>query len=161
MIETFRYFIIKVPGHQIIKTSGFQVIKSHSLHCIKYSIHQSIKPIYLKKSISMTDKKSITIKIRVDSQTHAEIQSRADRYTDGNLSAFVRCATLKYEEQPITDHDNPRMFALIKSAIKAHRTDRYQHKSGCKAHQRTAENESLLVAGGRSSSLRSVLRGYR
>ena len=66
----------------------------------------------------MTDKKSITIKIRVDSQTHAEIQSRADRYTDGNLSAFVRCATLKYEEQPITDHDNPRMFALIKSAIK-------------------------------------------
>ena len=49
----------------------------------------------------MTDKKSITIKIRVDSQTHAEIQSRADRYTDGNLSAFVRCATLKYEEHKL------------------------------------------------------------
>lgn len=58
------------------------------------------------------------MKIRVDSQTHAEMQSRADRYTDGNLSAFVRCATLKYEEQPMADRDNPRMIALIKSAIK-------------------------------------------
>lgn len=66
----------------------------------------------------MPDKKSIIIKIRVDSQTHAEMQSRADRYTDGNLSAFVRCATLKYEEQPVADRDNPRMIALIKSAIK-------------------------------------------
>lgn len=66
----------------------------------------------------MSDKKSITIKIRVDSQTHDEIQSRADRYTDGNLSAFVRCATLKYEEQPVADRDNLQMIALIKSAIK-------------------------------------------
>ena len=106
----------------------------------------------------MTDKKSITIKIRVDSQTHAEIQSRADRYTDGNLSAFVRCATLKYEEQPITDHDNPRMFALIKSAIKL------IERTGTNTNQvakHINEQQSLLVAGGRSSSLRSVLRGYR
>lgn len=66
----------------------------------------------------MPDKKSITIKIRVDSQIHAEMQSRADRYTDGNLSAFVRYATLKYNEQPIIEHNNPRMIALIKSAIK-------------------------------------------
>lgn len=66
----------------------------------------------------MSDTKSITIKIRVDSQTYSEIRSRADRYTDGNLSAFVRCATLKYNEQPVTDHDNPRIIALIKSAIK-------------------------------------------
>ena len=55
----------------------------------------------------MTDKKSITIKIRVDSQTHAEIQSRADRYTDGNLSAFVRCATLKYEELSLIHISEP------------------------------------------------------
>ena len=66
----------------------------------------------------MPDKKSITIKIRVDSQTHTKMQSGADRYTDGNLSAFVRCATLKYNEEPVTDRDNPRMIALIKSAIK-------------------------------------------
>ena len=66
----------------------------------------------------MPYKKSMTIKIRVDSVTHVEMQSRADRYTDGNLSAFVRCATLKYEEQPMADRDNPRMIALIKSAIK-------------------------------------------
>lgn len=66
----------------------------------------------------MPDKKSITIKIRVDSQTHAKMQSRADRYTDGNLSEFVRCATLKYNEQPVTGHDNPSMITLIKSAIK-------------------------------------------
>lgn len=66
----------------------------------------------------MPDKKSITIKIRVDSQTHTKMQSGADRYTDGNLSAFVRCATLKYNEELVTDRDNPRMIALIKSAIK-------------------------------------------
>lgn len=66
----------------------------------------------------MPDKKSITIKIRVDSQTHAEMQSRAERYTDGNLSAFIRYATLNYNEQPDPDHDNPRMISLIKSAIK-------------------------------------------
>lgn len=66
----------------------------------------------------MPDTKSITIKIRIDSQTYSEIRSRADRYTDGNLSAFVRCATLKYSEQPVADRDNPRMIALIKSAIK-------------------------------------------
>lgn len=66
----------------------------------------------------MPDKKSITIKIRVDSQTHAEMKSRADRYTDSNLSAFIRCATLKYNEEPVADRDNPRMIALIKSAIK-------------------------------------------
>lgn len=66
----------------------------------------------------MPDTKSITIKIRVDSQTHAEMQSRADRYTNGNLSALVRCATLRYNEQPDVGHDNPLMIALLNSAIK-------------------------------------------
>lgn len=105
----------------------------------------------------MSDKKSITIKIRVDSQTHAEMQSRADRYTDGNLSAFVRCATLKYNEHTVPERDNLRTIALVKSRNQAHRKDRHQHQSGRQAHQRAAENESLLVAGGRSSSLRTVL----
>ena len=66
----------------------------------------------------MPDTKSITIKIRVDSQTHAEILSRADRYTNGNLSALVRCATLRYNEQPDVSHDNPQMIALLNSTIK-------------------------------------------
>lgn len=66
----------------------------------------------------MPDTKSITIKIRVDSKTFAEMQSRADTYTKGNLSALVRCATLRYNEEQPESHDNPRLAALLSSAIK-------------------------------------------
>ena len=66
----------------------------------------------------MPDTKSITIKIRVDSQTYSEIRSRADRYTKGNLSAFVRCATLQYKETSGNDHENPQMIALLNSILK-------------------------------------------
>ena len=66
----------------------------------------------------MPDTKSITIKIRVDSQTYSEIRSRSDRYTRGNLSAFVRCATLQYNEDGSSDHENPQMIALLNSVLK-------------------------------------------
>lgn len=66
----------------------------------------------------MSDTKSITIKIRVDSQTHALMQSKAERFTYGNLSALVRCATLKYDERTVSNHDNPQVIALLNSANK-------------------------------------------
>lgn len=66
----------------------------------------------------MPDTKTITIKIRVDSRTHAEMQSMADTYTKGNLSALVRCATLRYKEAQPDSSDNPQLSALLNSAIK-------------------------------------------
>lgn len=66
----------------------------------------------------MSDTKTITIKIRVDSKTFAEMQSRADTYTKGNLSALVRCATLSFKGNQPESRDNPRVAALLSSAIK-------------------------------------------
>ena len=65
----------------------------------------------------MSDTKTITIKIRVDSKTLAEMQSRADTYTKGNLSALVR-ATLSYNEEQPDSRENPQLSALLNSAIK-------------------------------------------
>ncbi len=66
----------------------------------------------------MPDTKTITIKIRVDSKTLAEMQLRADTYTKGNLSALVRCATLRYNGAQPDSRDNPQLPALLNSAIK-------------------------------------------
>lgn len=66
----------------------------------------------------MPDTKTITIKIRVDSRTLAEMQSRADTYTKGNLSALVRCATLRFNEELPDSRENPQLSALLNSAIK-------------------------------------------
>lgn len=76
-------------------------------------MHQTIKT-----TNNMTTIKSETIKIRVDSPTLSEIQSRADRYTNGNLSAFVRCATLQYNEKKGAVSEHPQMIALLNSALK-------------------------------------------
>lgn len=66
----------------------------------------------------MPDNKTITIKVRVDSQTLAAMQSRADIYTKGNLSAFIRCAALSYNEAQTALRDNPQLSALLNTAIK-------------------------------------------
>lgn len=66
----------------------------------------------------MPDTKTITIKIRVDSKTLAEMQLRADTYTKGNLSALVRCATLRYNGAQPDSRENPQLSALLNSAIK-------------------------------------------
>lgn len=66
----------------------------------------------------MSDNKTITIKVRVDSQTLAAMQSRADIYTKGNLSAFIRCASLSYNEAQAALRDNPQLSALLNTAIK-------------------------------------------
>ncbi len=66
----------------------------------------------------MPDNKTITIKVRVDSQTLAAMQSRADIYTKGNLSAFIRCAALSYSEEQTAIRDNHQLSALLNTAIK-------------------------------------------
>ncbi len=81
-------------------------------------IHHYIKSSLHKDNITMSDNKTITIKVRVDSQTLAAMQSRADIYTKGNLSAFIRCASLSYNEAQAALRDNPQLSALLNTAIK-------------------------------------------
>lgn len=66
----------------------------------------------------MSDKKTIIIRFRVDEKIHKEMQSKADEYFSGNLSALIRCATLQYNEKQNTDGEHPQMIALLNSALK-------------------------------------------
>ncbi|MDE5793929.1 MAG: hypothetical protein K2I08_04340 [Muribaculaceae bacterium] len=69
----------------------------------------------------MSKKKEITINIRVDETIHIQMREKAATYFNGNISALIRCATLKYSEN-VTKSElseaNPRLIALISTAIK-------------------------------------------
>lgn len=81
-----------------------------SLHTIKQHKHTD--------NITMSDKKTIIIRFRVDERIHKEMQTKADEYFSGNLSALLRCATLQYSERHRTDRENPQMIALLNSVLK-------------------------------------------
>ena len=66
----------------------------------------------------MSDKKTIIIRFRVNEKIHKEMQTKADKYFNGNLSALIRCATLQYNEKQSADRENPQMIALLNSALK-------------------------------------------
>lgn len=112
-IQALKLQVMETSRHQVIMTTIHEGIKASKYKSIKVSLYQTIKT-----TNNMTTIKSETIKIRVDSQTLSEIQSRADRYTNGNLSAFVRCATLQYNEKQVAERENPQMIASLNSALK-------------------------------------------
>ena len=69
----------------------------------------------------MSKKKEITINTRVDETTYKQMREKAATYFKGNMSALIRCATLKYSEEAVTAEPtgtNPRLIALISTAIK-------------------------------------------
>lgn len=66
----------------------------------------------------MSDKKTIIIRFRVDEKIHTEMQTKADEYFNGNLSALIRCATIQYNGKQGADCENPQMIALLNSALK-------------------------------------------
>ena len=69
----------------------------------------------------MSKKKEITINTRVDETIHRQMREKAARYFNGNISALIRCATLRYTEEATTAEPtgtNPRLIALISTAIK-------------------------------------------
>lgn len=66
----------------------------------------------------MSDKKTIIIRFRVDERIHKEMQTKADEYFSGNLSALIRCATIQYNEKQYTERENPQMIALLNSTLK-------------------------------------------
>ncbi|MDE6650720.1 MAG: hypothetical protein K2K45_12410 [Muribaculaceae bacterium] len=69
----------------------------------------------------MSKKKEITINTRVDETIHRQMREKAAAYFKGNMSALIRCATLKYSEDVPTSElseDNHRLTALISTASK-------------------------------------------
>ena len=69
----------------------------------------------------MSKKKEITINTRVDETIHRQMREKAATYFGGNMSALIRCATLRYTEEATTAEPtgtNPRLIALISTAIK-------------------------------------------
>ena len=69
----------------------------------------------------MSKKKEITINTRVDETIHRQMREKAATYFGGNMSALVRCATLKYSEEvtsPETTETNPQLNVLISTMMK-------------------------------------------
>ena len=70
----------------------------------------------------MSKKKEIIINTRVDETIHKQMREKAATYFGGNMSALVRCASLKYSEEAstfeVSTSNNPQLIALISTAIK-------------------------------------------
>ena len=69
----------------------------------------------------MSKKKELTINTRVDETMHRQMREKAVTYFNGNISALIRCATLKYSEEAVTAEPTgtaPRLIALISTVIK-------------------------------------------
>ena len=69
----------------------------------------------------MSKKKEITINTRLNEDEHRQMREKAATYFKGNMSALVRCASLKYSEEVMTSEateTNPQLIALISTAIK-------------------------------------------
>lgn len=69
----------------------------------------------------MSKKKEITINTRVDETIHRQMREKAVTYFGGNMSALVRCASLKYSEDVTTSENTylkPQLIALISTIMK-------------------------------------------
>lgn len=69
----------------------------------------------------MSKKKEITINTRLNEDVHKQMREKAAIYFGGNMSALVRCASLKYSEDVTTSETpgtNPQLIALISAMMK-------------------------------------------
>lgn len=69
----------------------------------------------------MSKKKEITINTRLNEDVHKQMREKAATYFGGNMSALVRCASLKYSEDVTTSENtgtNPQLIALISTIMK-------------------------------------------
>lgn len=70
----------------------------------------------------MSKKKEIIINTRVDETIHKQMCEKAAAYFGGNMSALVRCASLKYSEEVTSSEEtteiNPQLIALISTMMK-------------------------------------------
>lgn len=65
-----------------------------------------------------SNNKNIIIRLRVDEATVNAIRAKADNYFNGNISACIRCATLKYDGETEPSSVNSEVTALLTSILR-------------------------------------------
>lgn len=65
-----------------------------------------------------SNNKNIIIRLRVDEATANAIRAKADSYFNGNISACIRCATLKYDGEATPSSANSETTALLTAILR-------------------------------------------
>ncbi len=66
----------------------------------------------------MSNKKEITINTRLNEADHTQMREKADTYFGGNMSALVRCASLKYSEDVQPSEPNSDLTDVMDAILK-------------------------------------------
>jgi len=66
----------------------------------------------------MRTKKEITVNTRLNVADHKQMRKKADTYFGGNMSALVRCASLKYSEETQPSDPNSNLIDVMDAALK-------------------------------------------
>jgi len=80
----------------------------------------------------MPTKKEITINIRLNVADHKQMRKKADTYFGGNMSALVRCASLKYSEEAEPSEPNNKLTDVMEAALKQIRKIGFNHNQAVK-----------------------------
>lgn len=80
----------------------------------------------------MSNKKEITINTRLNEIDHKQMRKKADTYFGGNMSALVRCASLKYSEEVQPSEPNSNLTAVMEAALKQIRKIGANHNQAVK-----------------------------
>ncbi len=97
--------------------SRYAIIKTYSLYGIRISKHNII--ITSKHSNTMSsNNKNIIIRLRVDEVTAKAIRTKADSLFNGNISAYIRCATLQYDGEVTPSSANSEITALLTAILR-------------------------------------------
>ncbi len=80
----------------------------------------------------MPTKKEITINTRLNIEDHKQMRKKADSYFGGNMSALVRCASLKYSEEVQPSEPNSNLIDVMDAALKQIRKISTNHNQAVK-----------------------------
>lgn len=80
----------------------------------------------------MPNKKEITINTRLNVADHKQMCKKADTYFGGNMSALVRCASLKYTEDTQSSEPNGNLTDVMEAALKQIRKIGTNHNQAVK-----------------------------
>lgn len=80
----------------------------------------------------MSNKKEITINTRLNEADHNEMRKKADTYFGGNMSALVRCASLKYSEDIQPSEPDSNLTDIMDAILKQIRKIGTNHNQAVK-----------------------------
>jgi len=80
----------------------------------------------------MANRKEITINTRLNVNDHKKMREKADIYFGGNMSALVRCASLKYSEEVQPSEPNSNLANVMDAILKQIRKIGTNHNQAVK-----------------------------